>query len=75
VCNGEIHPTLVLFSSYPLFRLHVSVNSQDNRFSTEIGEVSLDDVNLVCGVLQVVLGLLAQFFLLKTINSHQYVTF
>lgn len=51
------------------------MNSQNNRFSTEIGEVSLDDVKvgLCCGTSGT--RIIGSVFLPKTVNSHRYVTF
>ena len=53
----------------------MSVNSQNNRFSTEISEVSLDDVKV--GVWYATSGsrVIGSVFWPKTINSLQYVTF
>jgi len=52
------------------------VNSPNNRFSTEIGEVLLDDVRVGVWYATSGTGVIGSvFFLTKTINSHQYVTF
>jgi hypothetical protein len=55
------------------------VNSKNNRISTVIYEVPIDDDDddddrLVCGLLQVELGLLGQLSTPNTINLHEYVT-
>ena len=77
LCVMQKYTPHLFCSAFKCCLEHISVNSQNNRFSTEIGEVSLDGVKV--GVWYAssgtrVIGSVF-FFLPKTINSHQYVTF